>query len=174
MIIEIPNVSDVAEDNRILGIKGAISQPGDYDEAFRDIVKNFGKPIMEVRAFTKAQKTVSMNSLIKLSGLFNLLIVIDHANDFFFIKYHEKGEIPLELPVIEIEESEEETEEEVLSSNEPVKTEEPETNTVNKEYEEVETENKEPFEDDQVEEGSISDGIPEEIKKNDDDDDLPW
>lgn len=87
------------QDNRILVMKGLLSDPNDADAAYRELASHYNKSIGEVKAETKTQgkRIMPIDGLVKVVRLFGCKIEIDFAMDKFKINYHEKESVPVEL-----------------------------------------------------------------------------
>ena len=102
MIIEIPNVSAIAKDNRTNRIKGVLSRKRDIEEAFRFLCAHFGKEVGATRAFLRMKSDFNIRGLVGFCKNQDVLVVVDNANDFFFIKYADK-----DVPQLEVSKAEE-------------------------------------------------------------------
>jgi len=90
------------KDNRINSITGTVSNMNDIDEVFRDICSHFGASITKMKTFTKSNTVVNMRSLLLLSTHMNLKLTVDPALDKFEILYHDKDQLPIENPIVEL------------------------------------------------------------------------
>lgn len=151
--IEIPDGSIPLVDNRVLRLKGSISQPGDYEEAYRLICRHYKKGLTEMRAMTRDTKSFSLVGLVRLCRQLDLMIIIDSAQDFFLIRYHEKDSLPIETEKEEVEE--------VLEPEEEFE-DMPENKTPEEVFEDISNNTPEI-------DAAFEEDIPEEIQKDEDD-----
>jgi len=90
------------QDNRENKINGDLRDPNDYDTIFRRIVSEHKIPIGEARAKTKSQKTINLYSIVRLCEHLKLRMDIDSFRGTFSVWFHNEGQEPCEVPVVDM------------------------------------------------------------------------
>lgn len=115
------------DDNRESNLKGRLSQPGDIEEAFREVCALNKRKLSDMRPMVKANKPPMNITGLSLTCIeLGLILIVDGSLDFFCVKHQEKGEVPVSMPetdpanveeIEEVEDTEDDRFQEIDSEN---------------------------------------------------------
>ncbi|RLI50878.1 hypothetical protein DRO61_03295 [Candidatus Bathyarchaeota archaeon] len=87
------------DDNRESNLKGRLSQPGDIEEAFREVCSLNKRKLSDMRPMVKVNKPPMNITGLSLTCIeLGLVLIVDGSLDFFCVKHQEKGDIPVSMP----------------------------------------------------------------------------